>query len=142
MILQHVNTTDWPLSYKHAGDSGFDIRSKDKHIIPPRGQTTIATGLYFSVPEGYELQIRSRSGLADKNGVFVLNSPGTVDSGYRGEVKVILQNTHKYHWFYVNPGDRIAQAVLCPVLRAEFSAVDSLDETTRGEGGLGSTGVT
>ena len=100
----------------------------------------IPTGLFFEIPEGYEVQIRPRSGLAAKNGVTVLNTPGTIDSDYRGEINVILINLGDKP-FTVNNGDRIAQMLVAPVIQAEFSVVTSLDETERGAGGFGSTGV-
>ena len=99
----------------------------------------IPTGLYFSIPEGYEVQVRPRSGLAAKNGVTVLNTPGTIDSDYRGEIKVILVNLGDED-FTVNNGDRIAQIVVAPVTIGVFEQVSSLDETERGAGGFGSTG--
>jgi dUTP pyrophosphatase len=107
--------------------------------IPPGGRARVSTGFALAVPEGLELQVRPRSGLAAKAGVTVLNAPGTIDSDYRGEVQVILAN-HGDVPFVVRRGDRIAQAVLCPVLRAEPVEVDSLDDTDRGAGGFGSTG--
>jgi dUTP pyrophosphatase len=100
----------------------------------------IPTGLSFAIPEGYEIQVRPRSGLAAKNGVTVLNTPGTIDSDYRGEVKVILIN-HGKDAFTVNNGDRIAQLIVAPVTQGIFEKTDELDSTERGEGGFGSTGV-
>jgi len=99
----------------------------------------ISTGIYLEIPEGYEVQVRSRSGLAVKYGLMVLNSPGTIDSGYRGEVKVILKN-HDHHSYDVKKGDRIAQLVMASVVRAEIEEVIELSETERNEGGFGSTG--
>lgn len=126
--------------YKTSGSSGFDLCSTEKHVIQPFGCALIGTGLRVQIPDGYELQIRSRSGLAARDRIFVLNSPGTIDSDYRGEIKVILFNLHKFGWFYVNPGDRIAQGVLCPIVKANF-VLEELNETERGEGGFGSTGM-
>ena len=128
--------------YKTEGSSGFDFRSTIEVLIPPRGTQLIPTNLYFEIPKGYEIQIRSRSGLAAKDGVLVLNSPGTIDSDYRGNIGVILHNAG-WSPFKVEIGDRIAQAVLCPVVQAEFeevSTLDQLQDSTRGEGGFGSTG--
>jgi dUTP pyrophosphatase len=99
----------------------------------------VPTGLRFEIPTGYEMQVRPRSGLAAKSGVTVLNSPGTIDSDYRGEVQVILVN-HGTAPFVVNNGDRIAQAIIAPVIQARFSATNALGDTERGEGGFGSTG--
>jgi dUTP pyrophosphatase len=133
-------------TYEKEGDSGFDIRAfVDKTIeIEPGNRALIPTGLYFEIPAGYELQVRSRSGLALKNGIMVLNSPGTVDSGYRGEVGVILYNTDKAAPFYIHNGDRIAQGVIAGVQtmnKTKFIKTDSLSSSDRGSGGFGSTGV-
>ena len=99
----------------------------------------VPTGLFFEIPEGYEVQVRPRSGLAAKNGVTVLNTPGTIDSDYRGEIKVILINLGTED-FTINNGDRIAQMIIAPVIQASFIKVESLSETERGSGGFGSTG--
>jgi dUTP pyrophosphatase len=133
-------------TYEKEGDSGFDIRAfVDKPIeIEPGSRALIPTGLYFEIPSSYELQVRSRSGLALKNGIMVLNSPGTVDSGYRGEIGVILYNTDKSTPFYVHNGDRIAQGVIAGVQtmnKTKFIKTDSLSTSDRGLGGFGSTGV-
>jgi dUTP pyrophosphatase len=133
-------------TYEKEGDSGFDIRAfVDKPIeIEPGSRVLIPTGLYFEIPSSYELQVRSRSGLALKNGIMVLNSPGTVDSGYRGEIGVILYNTDKSTPFYVHNGDRIAQGVIAGVQtmnKTKFIKTDSLSTSDRGSGGFGSTGV-
>jgi dUTP pyrophosphatase len=127
--------------YKHDGDSGFDLAANEDIDIPAKGVALVSTGVRFGIPNGYEIQVRSRSGLAAKSGVFVLNSPGTVDASYTGEVKVVLAN-FGHNSVHVQKGDRIAQAVLAPVEKAQFVVVDKLsEETTRGEGGFGSTGV-
>jgi dUTP pyrophosphatase len=125
---------------KHKNDAGADLFSNQDVIIYPGETKVVGTGNYFSIPEGFEIQIRSRSGLALKNSVFVLNSPGTIDSGYIGEVGVILHNAGKEP-FVVSKGDRIAQAVIAPVCLLGFEVVDTLEETDRGDGGFGSTGV-
>lgn len=129
-------------AYGSSGASGFDLRANNEEdiTIPVGGMALIPTGLYMAVPAGFEMQVRSRSGLAAKNGVFVLNTPGTVDSDYRGEVKVILHNAGTQP-FTVTAGDRIAQGVICPVVHAVWNIVESLDSSERGEGGFGSTGV-
>lgn len=132
-------------TYAHKGDSGFDLRANtDREInLYPGEWKAIPTGLYFEIPMGYELQIRSRSGLAFKNGVVVLNSPGTIDSGYRGEIQVILIN-HSEETFTIQNGDRIAQGVICPIMSSEvakLNKVSNLSETERGDGKFGSTGV-
>ena len=128
--------------YKTSGAAGADICALlEKPLVIESGKSVmIPTGLFFEIPEGYEVQIRPRSGLAAKNGVTVLNTPGTIDSDYRGEINVILINLGDKP-FTVNNGDRIAQMLVAPVIQAEFSVVTSLDETERGAGGFGSTGV-
>lgn len=135
-------------SYETPGAAGMDIRANIPQVVPgqtvkiisPGCGTMVETGVYVQIPKGYEIQVRSRSGLAAKSGVFVLNSPGTIDSDYRGEIKVILFNTGSFD-FTINHGDRIAQLVVAPVVQAEMVNVDTLDETERGAGGFGSTGV-
>lgn len=128
--------------YVHASDSGFDLRAAIPYsslVLEAGAICAVPVGLKVQVPVGYELQVRPRSGLAFKHGVTVLNAPGTVDAGYRGEVQVILHNASKRD-FTVERGDRIAQAVLAPVSHAAFHFVDSLDDSERGEAGFGSTG--
>ena len=128
--------------YKTSGAAGADICALlDVPLTIPAGKfAMVPTGLFFEIPEGYEVQIRPRSGLAAKNGVTVLNTPGTIDSDYRGEIKVILINLGAAD-FTINSGDRIAQMVVAPVTQAAFSITDSLSETERGAGGFGSTGI-
>ena len=128
--------------YKTAGAAGADLCALlDSPVTIPSGRSAmVPTGLFFEIPEGYEVQVRPRSGLAAKNGVTVLNTPGTIDSDYRGEIKVILINLGQSD-FTINSGDRIAQMIVAPVTQATFTAVESLSETQRGEGGFGSTGV-
>lgn len=129
--------------YQTAGSSGFDIRAKiqDPIIINPGCRALIPTKISLEFPDNYELQIRSRSSLAIKNGVIVLNSPGTIDSDYRGEIKIILYNTDPNTPFIVTDNMRIAQGVLCPIVKAQFVLTDHLQETDRGTGGFGSTGI-
>ncbi|MCI5696517.1 MAG: dUTP diphosphatase, partial [Spirochaetia bacterium] len=107
--------------------------------VRPMERVLVPTGLFFEIPEGYEIQVRPRSGLAIKNGITCLNTPGTIDSDYRGEVKVILINLGNEN-FTINNGDRIAQIVVSPVTLGNFVKTDSLESTERGEGGFGSTG--
>ena len=128
-------------SYETVGSAGADIRAflQESVTIKPLERAMIPTGLKFEIPLGYEMQIRPRSGLATKNGVTVLNTPGTIDSDYRGEVKIILINLGSED-FVVNNGDRIAQAVIAPVTQGVFSIASELSSTSRGEGGFGSTG--
>jgi len=128
--------------YRSLGASGMDIRAfiGEDLTIPSMGRVKIPTGLFLEVPEGCEAQIRPRSGLADKWGVTVLNAPGTIDSDYRGELEVILVNLGEES-FTVKNGDRIAQMVISPVIRACLSETGFLSETERGNGGFGSTGT-
>lgn len=127
-------------SYAHPGDAGMDLRSVEDVSLPPGGRLLVHTGLVANIPQGYEAQVRPRSGLALKNGVTVLNTPGTIDAGYRGEIGVILANFGA-EYFFVRKGDRIAQMVIAPVTAAEIVETDSIDETDRGDGGFGSTGI-
>jgi dUTP pyrophosphatase len=126
--------------YETEGSSGLDIRANEETVIQPGTWAMVGTGLFPEIDKGFEIQVRSRSGLAAKKGLFVLNSPGTVDSDYRGEIKVILANMSKAP-FTVEKGERIAQIVVCPVIQAQVSAVEEISETRRGEGGFGSTGT-
>ena len=128
--------------YKTTGAAGADVCALvDQSVTIPAGKfAMIPTGLFFEIPEGYEIQVRPRSGLAAKNGVTVLNTPGTIDSDYRGELKVILINLGEKD-FVVNSGERIAQIIVSPVTTADFKLTDSLSDTQRGEKGFGSTGV-
>jgi dUTP pyrophosphatase len=121
------------------GSSGWDLYAIDAVFIDVGATKMVGTGLAMEVPVGYEIQIRPRSGLAAKNGVTVLNTPGTVDASYRGHVQVLLHNTGP-NIFWVHPGDRIAQAVVCVVPPVELVEVSELSDTMRGEGGFGSTG--
>ena len=128
-------------SYKTQGSSGVDLKAyiSSTIIIKPKTSCLIPTGLSVAFSEDYEIQIRPRSGLAAKNNISVLNTPGTIDSDYRGEIKVIIYN-HGNEDFIVNKNDRIAQMILTPVLKIEFEEAEELPETVRGDGGLGSTG--
>ena len=127
--------------YETSGSSGLDLAANiNTNInIEPGKSAIIPTGLAVSVPEGFEIQIRPRSGLAAKNKITVLNTPGTIDADYRGEIKVILINLSK-DIFVIEKGLRIAQMVICPVIQANLQEVDELDKTTRGKSGFGSTG--
>ena len=128
--------------YESAGASGMDLKAllNEPVCIPPLSRARIPTGLFFEIPEGFEGQVRPRSGLASKWGVTVLNAPGTIDQDYRGEVSVILINLGTEP-FTIQDGDRIAQLVFAPVTKAVLVAADALSPTERGEGGFGSTGV-
>ncbi len=128
-------------SYKSSGASGMDLMAciKSPVTIRPKTSCLIPTGLSIAFSENYEIQIRPRSGLAAKNNISVLNTPGTIDSDYRGELKVIIYNHGKYD-FLINNGDRIAQMILMPVVKMELEETRDLPETIRGKGGFGSTG--
>ncbi|PII81447.1 deoxyuridine 5'-triphosphate nucleotidohydrolase [Leucobacter sp. OLJS4] len=128
-------------SYAMPGDAGADLRSTESVLLAPGERRLVGTGVSIALPEGFAAFVMPRSGLAAKHGVTVVNAPGTVDAGYRGEIKVALLNTDRSSAFQVESGDRIAQLVVMPVVRAEFVAVDELPETSRGAGGFGSTGV-
>ena len=125
--------------YATSGASGVDLRSVESITVQPGSWGFVGTGVHLEIPQGYEAQVRSRSGLALKKGVMVLNTPGTIDSDYRGEVRVILMNLG-LEPFKVEPGDRIAQMVFCPVAKVEWEETDRLSSTEREAGGFGSTG--
>lgn len=127
-------------AYAYPGDAGMDIRSVEDLEIAPGARALVHTGLVMVLPSGWEAQVRPRSGLALKHGVTVLNTPGTIDAGYRGEVGVILANFGDAP-FAVKKGDRIAQVVIAPVTTAAIEETDVVDDTDRGGGGFGSTGV-
>lgn len=142
-IIRRESSRDLSLpSYATEGSSGMDLYAaiEDEVLIQPGTWEVIPTGIYVEIPEGYEGQVRPRSGLAKDYGVTVLNSPGTIDSDYRGEIKVILINLGKEP-FRVKRGDRIAQLVIVPIVRAVFEEVEELSNTERGEEGFGSTGI-
>ena len=128
-------------TYKTSGSSGMDLMAftRSKIIIPPGKNALIPTGIAVAIPKNYEIQIRPRSGLAAKKSISVLNTPGTVDSDYRGEIKIILVNLSKKS-FVVKSGDRVAQMVVCPITKGKFKVVNYLPKTVRGRGGFGSTG--
>lgn len=140
--LEH--NPDLPLpAYETAQAAGMDLRAAVPEdaplILRPGSRHAVPTGLAFALPEGFEAQVRPRSGLAAKHGVTCLNTPGTIDADYRGEVKVILVNLGEED-FTIRRGDRIAQLVIAPVVQARWTEVANLDETARGDGGFGSTG--
>ncbi len=128
--------------YQTEGASGADVRAllEADIIIQPGARSLVPTGLYLDIPRGLEAQVRPRSGLAARSGITVLNSPGTIDSDYRGELKVLLVNLGDADARIAN-GDRIAQIVICPVVRARFARRESISGTGRGSGGFGSTGI-
>ena len=128
-------------SYASPGDAGMDLRSIESLEIKPFERTLVSTGIAIAIPEGYAGFVQPRSGLAIKQGVTVLNTPGLIDSHYRGELKVALINLDPNNVFQVKPGDRIAQLVIQKVEQVVWKVVSSLDETERGQGGFGSSGV-
>lgn len=139
-IKRLPNAADLPLpAYETAGAAGMDLRAAEAATLKPGARHLMPTGLSIALPPGFEAQVRPRSGLAVKHGVTVLNAPGTIDSDYRGEVKVPLIN-HGSDDFIIARGDRIAQMVIAPVTRISWSEVDALDDTARGTGGFGSSG--
>lgn len=141
-VLQMAHFRGELPSYQTQLAAGMDIRAQltEPLVIAPGTRSLVPTGLAFEIPPGYEIQVRPRSGLAAKNGLTVLNSPGTIDADYRGEVKVILVNLGQ-ETVSIQNQDRIAQIVLAPVIQAELQIVSALSETGRGAGGFGSTGV-
>ena len=136
--LPHAEGLPLP-AYETAGAAGMDLRAADAVTLKPGARALVATGLSIALPEGYEAQVRPRSGLAVKHGVTVLNAPGTIDCDYRGEVKVPLIN-HGTEDFVITRGDRIAQMVIAPVTRIDWMEAETLDDTARGTGGFGSSG--
>ena len=142
MEIRIVNKSAYPLpEYATPLSAGLDLKANitEPLTLEPLERVLVPTGLFIALPEGTEAQVRPRSGLAAKHGITVLNSPGTIDADYRGEIKVILVNLSKES-FVINPGERIAQMVVARFERAQWVAVQELDTTERGEGGFGSTG--
>ncbi|MEE4339903.1 dUTP diphosphatase [Erythrobacter sp.] len=137
--LPHGEGLDLP-AYATEGAAGMDVVSAEDVTIQPGARHPVATGLALAIPAGYEIQVRPRSGLAIRHGITVPNTPGTIDSDYRGELKVLLIN-HGSEPFAIARGDRVAQLVLAPVVQASWREVEELDATVRGAGGFGSTGV-
>jgi dUTP pyrophosphatase len=141
-IMRLPHALDLPLpSYATSGSAGMDLRSAEALILQPQSRALVATGLAIALPPNFEAQVRPRSGLAVKHGVTVLNSPGTIDADYRGEIKVPLIN-HGTEPFEIKRGDRIAQMVVAPVVVAALVELQTLDSTDRGAGGFGSSGKT
>ncbi|MBL5973326.1 MAG: dUTP diphosphatase [Candidatus Leucobacter sulfamidivorax] len=128
-------------AYARPGDAGADLRSSEALVLGPGERALVGTGISFALPDGYVGFVVPRSGLAVKHGITVLNSPGTIDAGYRGEIKVPLLNTDPSEPFAIEVGDRIAQLIVMPVSRALFTPVEALPDSERGSGGFGSTGV-
>lgn len=130
-----------PPSYAHADDAGADLRASEAATIAPGERALVGTGVAIALPDGYAGFVVPRSGLAAKHGITIVNSPGTIDAGYRGEIKVTLLNTDRAEPFGIEPGDRIAQLIVTPVSRAVFVPVEELPDSERGAAGFGSTGV-
>jgi len=142
ILIKKLSKTAIIPKYETQGASGVDISANinEDLTLATNESILVPTGIAVSIPQGFEIQIRPRSGLAAKKGISVLNTPGTIDADYRGEIKVILIN-HGNEPFIVRNGDRIAQMVVCPIVQAKFEQVDELSDTERGSGGFGSTGV-
>ena len=141
VLIKKLNPEVELPAYKTTGASGMDLMAfiREPIIIPPNSSHLIPTGLSVAFSEDYEIQIRPRSGLAAKNNITVLNTPGTIDSDYRGEIKIILFN-HSKEDFLINNKDRVAQMILMPVIKMELEETNNLPDSIRGEGGFGSTG--
>lgn len=142
MEIKVINNSAFSLpSYETQGSAGMDVKANISAVVSlaPMERRLIPSGLFIEIPHGYECQIRPRSGLALKKGIGVLNSPGTIDSDYRGEIGVILINLSAEH-FEIQPGERIAQMVFCPIIQISWSETTILDTSERGAGGFGSTG--
>ena len=127
--------------YSHPGDAGADLHSAHQLVLAPGTRATVGTGVSIALPNGFAAFVVPRSGLASAHGITIVNSPGTVDAGYRGEIRVTLLNTDSQHPFAIEVGDRIAQLIVMPVGRAEFIPVDTLPGSHRGDSGFGSTGL-
>ena len=126
--------------YAHPGDAGADLVSSESLRLEPGTRALVGTGVRIALPDGYAAFVVPRSGLAAKHGITIVNAPGTIDAGYRGEIKVALLNTDAHEAYDITAGDRIAQLIVMPVPRVRFLPVDDLPDTARGEGGFGSTG--
>ncbi len=127
--------------YAHPGDAGADLTAAESLVLAPGERATVPTGVSIALPDGYVAFVVPRSGLAARHGITIVNSPGTVDAGYRGEIRVTMLNTDAEHPFAIEVGDRIAQLIVTPVSRARFIPVEKLPGSHRGEGGFGSTGM-
>lgn len=128
-------------AYAHPGDAGADLMAAEAVVLAPGARATVPTGVSIALPDGYVAFVVPRSGLAAKHGITIVNSPGTVDAGYRGEIRVTILNTDAEHPFPIEVGDRIAQLIVMPVARARFVPVNTLPGSHRGEAGFGSTGT-
>jgi dUTP pyrophosphatase len=140
ILLYQLDPDLEPPAYAHPGDAGADLRSVENFVLAPGERRVVSTGIAVAVPQGYAAFVHPRSGLAARHGLSIVNTPGTVDAGYRGEIKVCLVNTDRSQPVAISRGDRIAQLVVQPVSRATFVAVTQLPGSPRGAGGYGSTG--
>ena len=140
--LQQLDPDLEPPAYAHPGDAGADLRSAETFVLGPGERRLVPTGVALAVPDGYAAFVHPRSGLAARHGLSIVNAPGTIDAGYRGEIRVCLVNTDRQHEVAIARGDRIAQLVVQPVIRATFLPVPQLPDSARGTGGYGSTGAT
>jgi len=143
ITIKYKSNNDKELKYNYLSDSGFDLYSNEEIIIPPFGRALIPTGVYFDLPQDFEIQVRSKSGLAINQGLMVLNSPGTVDEGYTGEVKAIIFNTNQSE-FKIEKGMKVAQAVVARCVTGRWVnlvEVNQINDKDRGENGFGSTGI-
>lgn len=140
ILLHQLDPGLEPPSYAHPGDAGADLRSAEEFVLEPGERRLVPTGIAVAVPDGYAAFVHPRSGLAARHGLSIVNTPGTVDAGYRGEISVCLVNTDRTQSVRIARGDRIAQLVVQPVSRATFRAVPQLPDSVRGSGGYGSTG--
>lgn len=141
LMTPEVLVVGTPPNYAHPGDAGADLVASHGVTLAPGERALVATGLSIALPDGFAAFVMPRSGLAAKHGVGLVNSPGTIDAGYRGEISVVLINTDLTTSFTVEPGDRVAQLVVMPVARARFISVSELPGAARGAGGFGSTGI-
>ena len=142
ILLQQLDPQLELPTYSHPGDAGADLRSAESFVLAPGERRLVRTGIALALPEGYAAFVHPRSGLAARHGLSIVNAPGTVDAGYRGEIKVCLVNTDRVHPVTIARGDRIAQLVVQPVSRAAFRPVAQLPDSSRGSGGHGSTDAT
>ena len=143
VLVKYTSDEGYELKYNYLSDSGFDLYSSEEITLPPLGRALVPTGVRFDIPEDFEIQVRSKSGLAINQGLMVLNSPGTVDQGYTGEILVIVFNTNN-HSVVIEKGMKVAQAVLSSVVSGKFvdlKKVDSVENKERGSNGFGSTGI-
>jgi dUTP pyrophosphatase len=140
ILLHQLDPDLEPPSYAHPGDAGADLRSTEAFVLAPGERRLVATGVAVAVPDGYAAFVHPRSGLAARHGVTIVNTPGTIDAGYRGEIRVCLVNTDREQAVSISRGDRIAQLVIQPVSRAAFVRVTQLPDSSRGPNGYGSTG--